>query len=160
MEEALLQFEIQVVELGDFKDVMYCLSMVLEVSVGSYAYIVHIDMDSGSEWFMFEDDVAVDVVHHGLKSCWQVGESKVHYSRFKKTVSGFEHRFLFISFMNAHVIVSPSNVKFGVYVRVAQISDEIGNQQEWVLVSNCDGVDLPVILYQSHFSVLFVNEEK
>ena len=70
MEEALLRFEIQVVELGNFKDIVYCPSMVLKVSVGSYAYIVHIDTDSGSKWFVFEDDVMVDVVHHGLKSCW------------------------------------------------------------------------------------------
>ncbi len=105
--------------LGDLKDVVDCLLVISDIGVGGDSDIVHVDMDSGAKGFMFEDDVAVDVVHHGLKGRWRIGESKIHDRRFEKPVSGFEHGLLLIAFMDAHVIVPPSHVKFHVNVCVA-----------------------------------------
>jgi len=70
MEEAFFWFEVEVMELGDLEDVMDCASVIIHVCTGSDANVVHVDSDSCAEWFVFEDDVAIDIVHHGLEGCW------------------------------------------------------------------------------------------
>jgi len=67
---------------------------------------------------------------------------------------------VFISLANVDVVVPPLNVEFGIYMRIAEVSYKVGDQQEGVLVVYSDGVDLSVVLHQSQFSVLFANEEK
>ncbi len=67
MEEAFLWFKIEVVELHDFENVMDCALVVHEVGVSGNSDVVHVDSDRCSERFMFENNIAVDVVHHGLE---------------------------------------------------------------------------------------------
>ncbi len=70
MEKALLRFEIEVMELGDFEDVVDGMLMIFHVCASGDPNVVHVDSDSRAEGFMLENDVAIDVVHHGLESCW------------------------------------------------------------------------------------------
>jgi len=70
MEEAFLWFEVEIVKLGDFKDVMNRALMIIYVCTGGDPDIVHIDTDSCTKGLMLENGVAIDVVHHGLKGRW------------------------------------------------------------------------------------------
>ncbi len=45
-------------------------------------------------------------------------------------------------------------------MHVAQIADEIGNEQEGILVMHSDGIDFPVVLYWSQLAVFFADEEE
>ncbi len=160
MEEAFLQFEIEIVKSGNFEDVVNGTPMVIEVGASGDANVIHIDMDCGAKGFVFEDDVLVDEVHHGLESCWRISESKIHDCWFEESVSGFKCRFLFISITDSYIVVAPSDVEFCIYVGVTEISNEVHNQRKRVLVLDCDGVNLTIVLYQSHFAVLFTDKEE
>ncbi len=70
MEEALLRLEVEIVELGDFEDVVDGMVVVIKVGTSGDSNVVHVDTDCGSKGFMFENGVPVDKVHHGLESCW------------------------------------------------------------------------------------------
>ena len=160
MEEAFLWLEVEVMELGHLENVRDCALMVIKISAGGNTDVVHVDTDSGPKRFMFGDDITVDVVHHGLEGRWRVCESEIHDHRFKKTVSGFECRFLFITFLNAYIVIPPSDVELHVYMCVAEVTDEIRDERKRVLVSNRECVDLLVVLHGSQFTVLFLDEEK
>ncbi len=43
---------------------------------------------------------------------------------------------------------------------VAEVADKVGNKWKGVLVAYGNGIDLLVVLYWSHFAVLFVNKEE
>jgi len=160
VEEAFFQFEIEIVKLGNFEDVVDSTVMVIKVSVSGDADVVHIYADCGAEGFVFEDDVLVDEVHHGLEGCWRISESKIHDCWFEESVSGFKRRFLFIPFADLYVIVAPPDVEFSVYVCIAKISNEVRDQRKGVLVPDGDGINFAIVLYQSHFAILFTDEEE
>ncbi len=160
MEKAFFWFEVEVVELCDFEDVMNCVFMICKVCTSGDSDVVHVDSNRSTKRFMFEDNVAIYVVHHGLECRWGVGESKIHDCRFEEPISGFKCHFWFIPFTDAHVIVAPSNIKFGVYVRIAKVSNKVCYKRKGVLVSDGDGIDLSIVLHWSHFAVLFANKEE
>src|SRR6266702_1752778 len=112
-------------KLGNCKNIVNCASVVIEGSVRGNSDIVHIDTDCCSKGFMFENDILVDVVHHGLEHRWQVGESKIHDCGFEKSISGFKHCFLLIPFLDSYVVIAPLDVKLCVYVCIAEILNEI-----------------------------------
>ncbi len=160
MKEAFLRLEVEVVKLGDAKDIRDSASVIVEISAGGDTDVIHIDADGGPKWFMLDDDIAVDVVHHSLEGRWRVCKPEIHNCGFEKTVSGFKCRFLFIAFADAYIVVPPSDVKLCVYVCVAEVADEICDEREGVLISDCECVDLSVVLHGSQFTVLFLDEEK
>ncbi len=160
MEKALLRFEIEVVELGDFEDVVDSALMIVHICAGGDPNVVHVDSDGRAEGFMLENDVAIDVVHHGLKGRWQIGESEVHDGWFKKSISGFKRCLLLVSFTDAYVVVPPSDVELCVDMCITKIADKICNQGKRVLVSDSNGIDLAIILYWSQLAVFFVDEEE
>jgi len=149
MEKALLWFEIEVVGDGNLKDVTYCSDMIRHVSVGCNTNVVHVDTDCGTEGFVFENDITVDVVHHGLEGCQQICESEVHDRRFEQPIFGFKCCLGFVSFSDTYVVVSPSYVQLGVNMCITQITYEIRDKGKWILVSHCEGIDLSVVLYWS-----------
>jgi len=157
---AFFRFEVKVMELCYFEDIVDCPYVIVKVGSSCDTDVIHIDMDCRPQGFMFEDDIAIDVVHHCLERCWRICESKIHHRRLEKSISHFECSFLFVTFPDTHVVVPPLNVEFGIYMHIAEVSYKVGDQQEGVLVVYSDGVDLSVVLHQSQFSVLFANEEK
>ncbi len=70
MEKTFLRFEIEIMKLGNLEDVVDRMSMVIYVSAGGDSNVIHINSDGGTERFMLEDNIAIDVVHHGLECCW------------------------------------------------------------------------------------------
>ena len=135
-------------------------TVVFKVSTSSDTNVIHVDADGSTKGFMFEDDVTIDVVHHSLKGRWQVRKSKIHDRGFKKTVSGFKCCFLFVTFTNVYIIVPPADVKFCVYMCITEVANKIHDEREGVLIPNCEGVDLSIVLYRSHLAILFLDEEK
>ncbi len=56
----------------DSENIAYCSNMVLYVSSCCNANVIHVNMNSSSLLLMFEDGVAIDVVHHCLEGSRQV----------------------------------------------------------------------------------------
>ncbi len=160
MKEAFLRFEVEVVELGHAENVRDCASVIVKISAGGDTDVVHVDTDSGPKWFMLDDNVTVNVVHHSLEGRWQVRKSEIHDCGFEKTISGFKCRFLFIALADVYIVIPPSDVELCVYVCVAEVVDEICDERKGVLISNRECVDLSVVLHGLQFAVLFLDEEK
>src|SRR6266702_3525358 len=139
---------------------MYCVVVIREVGPCSDTNIIHIDSYCGPEQFVFEDNITIDEVHHRLEGRWGVGETEIHYCRFKEPISGFKGCLVFVSVANAYVIVSPAYVEFCVDMCVAQITYKISDEGKRILISNRDCVDFSVVLNRADFSILFANEEK
>ncbi|KIJ43941.1 hypothetical protein M422DRAFT_119956, partial [Sphaerobolus stellatus SS14] len=51
--------------------------------------------------------VMENVVHHGLKSCWAIAESKEHHKWFKQASIRPEGCLPLVSLLNAYIIVTP-----------------------------------------------------
>ena len=71
--------------------------------------IVQVDSD-----LVIDDKILEDFVHHGLECCRGIGEAKKHNKRFKQSSGGSESGFPLITFLNADIVISPSNVEFRV----------------------------------------------
>ncbi len=67
MEKALLRFKVEIVELGDLKDVLYCSNMVGHIGTRRDTNVIHVDTDRGALEFVSEDNIMIDVVHHSLE---------------------------------------------------------------------------------------------
>ena len=65
---------------------------------------------------------------------------------------------MFIPFFDAHIVVPPSDVKLGEY-RAWQ-SQWITSERQWIAVLDCDGIQLPVVLYWSQAAVFLFDEEE
>ena|SRR6266571_3468779 len=127
MEEAFLWFEVKVMELCNFENIVNGVFMIFKVGMSGDSDVVHINSDRCPKGFVFENDVPIDVVHHSLECCWRIGESKIHDGGFEESVSGFKRCFLLVSFTDAYIVIPPSDVKFHIYVRIAEVAYEIGD---------------------------------
>ncbi|KIJ23682.1 hypothetical protein M422DRAFT_147928, partial [Sphaerobolus stellatus SS14] len=54
-----------------------------------------------------DKNVMENVVHHGLKSCQAVAESKKHYKWLKQASVHPEGSLPLVSLLNAHIIITP-----------------------------------------------------
>ena len=60
-----------------------------------------------------QDEILKDVVHHSLEGGGGVCKTEEHDCWFKQSSVGDEGCFPFVPLFNAHVVVTPSDVKFG-----------------------------------------------
>src|SRR6266702_3579070 len=160
MERAFLRFEVKVMVECDLENVSDRCYMSGHVGACCNANVVHVYPYGGSSEFVFEDGVSEDVVHHCLKCRQGIGESEVHDRGFKKSVPCFERCLPFISFLDAYVVVSPSNIKFRIYVSFTEVPYEVRDKGQWVLIVDSDCVDLPVVLYWSQLSIFLLDVEE
>src|SRR6266702_1391828 len=98
---------------------MYSAVMIREIGTRSDTDVIHVNSYCGPEWFVFEDDVMIDEVHHRLKSRWGVGETEIHHGRFEKPISGLKGCLVFVSFANTYIVVPPPYVATCVDMRIA-----------------------------------------
>ena len=56
--------------------------------------------------------IGKDRVHKGLKSGKGIAEAKGYDKRFEESKGAFEGSFPFIAFLNADVIVTPTDIEF------------------------------------------------
>src|SRR6266702_2417871 len=125
MECALLWFKVQFVVFCDAKNIAHHGNMCFHIGTCCNPDVVHVYADCCALWFMFQYDILVDMVHHHLKCGWQVCKAKVHNHGFIEAISHLEGCFIFISFPDSNIIVPPMNIKFHIYVGIAQILNEV-----------------------------------
>ena len=73
---------------------------------------------------------------------------------------GDEGGFPLVSVFDADVVVAPTNVKLGEDFCIFELIDEVGDQGEWVGISDGMFVEVPVVLAWSESSVLFLDKEE
>jgi hypothetical protein len=67
---------------------------------------------------------------------------------------------VFVSFLYAYIVVSLADVEFGEYDSSTEVTNEVPDERERVLVTNRPGINLPVILYWSQLTVFLLDEEE
>jgi len=75
-----------------------------------------------------------------LEGSGTIGHSKEYHERFEEAMVGVESRFPFISRLDAYIIETPVDIKFGKVLGSAELGDELGDEWEGVLVLNGYGV--------------------
>src|ERR1700677_3213302 len=115
MERALFGLEIEVVILCDCENIFNSFDMIFEGSGRSDSDIVHVNSNGCSPYCVFCDDIFIDLIHHGLEGCRRVTKAKEHDCGLEESISCFKGRFVFVSLLDAYVIVSPPDIELGKY---------------------------------------------
>ena len=58
----------------------------------------------------FCNEVMEDVIHHGLKHSWAIGEAKEHDQQFEKPSICLEYCLPLISFLDVHIVVASADI--------------------------------------------------
>jgi len=140
MEDTLLKFEVQVMFGGEGEYITNCGHMAMNRCV------VHVDVNGSAKEFMFVNEGTKDVNHHGLEGGGGIGESKEHYCWFKETIMCFKGSLVLIAFLYTHIIISPVNVQFGVYVCTTKVGKKVRDEGKRILVANGMTIDAVVVL--------------
>ncbi|KAG5338578.1 hypothetical protein C0989_006974 [Termitomyces sp. Mn162] len=141
---ALLQFEIELVLAEAFQDEHFSID---EDVVKVYTY------------YALCYEILEDVVHHGLEGGRAVGESKEHNKQLKQFLVGPEGSLPLVSFLDAHIVVTPPDVQFSKVLHTSEVVDELGDEQEGVMVLHHHRVENLVVLNQSEQAILLLDEE-
>jgi len=75
-----------------------------------------------------------------------VGHSKEYHKRFEEAMVSVEDYFLFISGLDAYIIETPPDVKFGEVPGSAELKDEFGNEGERVSVHDGYSIQYTIVL--------------
>jgi len=105
-----------------FENFAYYLLMFLKVSVIDED-IIHVDC-----YLSFSYEVREYRVHEGLEGGWAVGHTKVHYFRLIQSLISDYCPLPFITFVDANVVVPPSNIEFCEILCFCQSIDNVGCQ--------------------------------
>jgi hypothetical protein len=92
-----------------------------------------------------------------------IGKSKEHYSGLKESSVSFESSFPLVAVFDANIVISPSGpsyVKFGEPSFSDELTDKFLYEWKGVCVSHSVIVKLAVILHQSLFAVLLLDEKE
>ncbi|KAG5349253.1 hypothetical protein C0989_004994, partial [Termitomyces sp. Mn162] len=93
------------------------------------------------------NEVPEDVVHYGLEGGWAVGETKEYDEQLEQSPVGLEGCLPLVSFLNAHIVVTPLDIQFSEVLHAPEVVNELGDEGEGVTVLHCHGVEYPVVLY-------------
>ncbi|KAG6808320.1 hypothetical protein H0H92_004528 [Tricholoma furcatifolium] len=78
------------------------------------------------------DEVAEDVVHHGLEGGGAIGKAKEHGEQFEQSLIGPEGCLSLITLLDAHIVVTSANVQLG----------EVAGTTELILLFERKRIDL------------------
>ncbi|KAG5336847.1 hypothetical protein C0989_011778 [Termitomyces sp. Mn162] len=73
-------------------------------------------------------EVLEDVVHHGLKGGGAISESKEHNKQLKQFPVGLEGSLPLISFLDAHIVVTPPDIQFSKVLYTSEVVDELRDE--------------------------------
>src|ERR1700677_237648 len=121
--------------------------MVVEGRTGGDSNVIHVYANDSTLGSVFCDDLFIDLVHHCLKSGGGIAKAEKHDCGFKEAIACFEGRFVFVAFLDSHVVISPSYVQLGEYGRSPKVSKEVRDEGKGVLVADRVLVKTPVILH-------------
>ena len=119
------------------------------VIFGGNRDVVHIDPDYRSSGLVFSDGATVQCIHHGLKGSRGVSETEEHYSRFVESSSHFKCCLVFVSCLDANVVIPASFIQLRVNHSPSQVSDQCGDEGKQILVSHRPLIDILVVLHWS-----------
>ncbi|KAG5348761.1 hypothetical protein C0989_008445 [Termitomyces sp. Mn162] len=94
-------------------------------------------------------EVPKDVIHHGLKGSGAIGESKEHNKQLEQFPVGLEGSLPLVSFLDAHIVVTPPDIQFSEVLCTPEVVDELRDEEEGVAVLHYHGIEHPVVLDQS-----------
>ncbi|KAG5729114.1 hypothetical protein E4T56_gene3167 [Termitomyces sp. T112] len=89
------------------------------------------------------DEVPEDVVHHSLEGGRAIGESEEHYEWLKQPPVGLEGSLPLISFLDAHIVVTPPDVQFSEVLCTLEVVDKLGDEEERVMVLHYHCIEYP-----------------
>ena len=95
-----------------------------KVIFGVDANVVHINFQP-----FFHYHIGEDVVHKGLEYRWYIAKPEEHHCWFKKFQGGDKSGFPLVFFINADVVIAPSDVKFCEEGDILHVVDEF--EDEW-----------------------------
>ena len=150
---AWLEEQIEFLQFGKpfvYDDFVFCLR---PISVDND--IVHVDQS-----FATVDEFHQFVVHHCLECCWRVGQAKKHDGRLEKSVACFKSGLPFVAFLDADIVVSPVNIKFGEPLFTRDTMDEFGYKWERISIRDGPIVQFAVVLYWLQFPIFLFDEEE
>ncbi|KAG5340928.1 hypothetical protein C0989_012551 [Termitomyces sp. Mn162] len=104
-------------------------------------------------------EVLEDVIHHGLKGGGAIGKSEEHNEWFKQAPASLEGSLPLVSFLDAHIVVTPLDIQFSEVLCTPEVVDELEDEGEGVMVLHCYGVENLVVLDQSEQAILLLDEE-
>src|SRR6266436_480001 len=116
--------------------------------------VIQVDTD-----YTLRDQILEYLVHHGLESGWAVGETKEHDQGFENSSVCAESGLPLITFLDADVVVSPSDIKLGEVARTPESVNEVRDEQKRICILYHLCIQCPVVLDQSETSILLLDEE-
>ena len=117
------------------------LMMEGNIIFGVDSHVIHVDFKP-----LLRKHICEDVIHEGLEGGGSVTESKEHDSGFKESHGGDESGLPLIFFLDANVVISPTNVKFGEQGGFFHVVNELRDQEERIGISDSVGVQVAVVL--------------
>ena len=127
---------------------MNCSHMVWKQRVGGNSDVINVDTDSHPQGFVFQYDVAKDVVHHGLEGGRRVCQTKEHHCQFEKSITCLEGALFLVAILNTYVVIPTVDVHFHIILGSSQVMNVICCTWDGHHVAHHHSVDLPVVLDQ------------
>ncbi|KAG5349048.1 hypothetical protein C0989_006393, partial [Termitomyces sp. Mn162] len=146
-------FEIELVTVEAFQDEVHDPTVLLQ------HFGVDKDVVEVYAHYAFGNEVLEDIVHHCLEGSQAIGESKEHDKRFKQSLVGLEGGLLFVSLLDAHIVIAPLDIQFSEVLCTPEVIDEFRDEGEGVVVLHGHGIKNPVVLDQSEQAILLFDEE-
>ena len=118
-------------------------ALVMEsyVILGVDSHVIHVDLKP-----LLWKHIREDMVHESLEGGGSVAESKEHDGGFKESHGGDESGLPLIFLLDANVVISPMNVKFGEQGGFFHVVNEFRDQGERIGISDSVGVQVAVVL--------------
>ena len=117
--------------------------------------VVHIDDEPS-----FSDVICEVVVHECLESWRRSTEAKEHDGQFEQSLLSDECCLPFVSFFDANVVISPTDIKLRKVGEVVEVVDEVSNKGKGISILDSVFIQVSVILYWVKFSVFLFNKEE
>ena len=90
--------------------------------------------------------ISEDVVHKGLECRQCIAKPKEHHCRFEKSQGDDKGSFPLVFFMNADVVIAPSDVEFREESGILHVVDEFRDERQRVCILNGVGIEISVVL--------------
>ena len=90
--------------------------------------------------------IGEDVVHKGLECRQCIAKSKEHHCRFEKSQGDDKGSFPLVFFMNADVVIAPSDVELHKEGGILHVVDKFRDEWQRVHILNGVGIEILVVL--------------
>jgi hypothetical protein len=78
-----------------------------------------------------------------------IGETKVHHKQLGEASVCVESGLPLVALSDTDIIVSPVHIKLGEVAHALEVMYQVIDQQEWVVILVCDGIEGAVVLHKA-----------